>query len=187
MKFFKNIFKNSYFRKLYLKDKFLFGFVLLFTVAAILVNFTRLETSPFFLWKLYSERYYPKEEYNIYEIRFNDGDLLDLKHTWNSPQHEFLTGPLDYYLSVKAKNGMDPWQNYLENYWAVKHQAFKSIVHGLYNHASQFEAFPQWYRKYLSQIEKKDIKNIYVLNKKIRFENDGTVNEISSDTLLVIK
>ena len=187
MKFLRNIFKNTYFKKLYQKDKFLFGFVLLFSLASIFANLIRLETSPFFVWRLYSERYYPREEYSIYEIRFDDNNLLNTKHTWNSPQQAYLTGPLYYYLSVKAKDGIDPWQNYLENYWSAKHPAFRFLVHRLYNRPEQFEAFPAWYKKYLSQINKKEIKNIYVLKKKIRFESDGNVTEISSDTSLVIK
>jgi hypothetical protein len=159
----------------------------LFIAFSLLANLIQLETSPFFVWNMYSERYYPQSEYSIYEVWYNDNKLLNIKHTWQSPEQVFLTEPLYNYLYA-IKHGMqDPARNYLENYWAVKHPGFKSMVKHLYNTASDYEAFPAWYKRYLSVITNDSIKNICVLQKKLKFGQDGQVTCLSADTALLIR
>jgi hypothetical protein len=182
----KNILERSYFGKLFRKDRFLFALAFSFILLSLLANFIKLETSPFFVWNMYSERYYPRQDYEIIEVRYNDNQVLNIKHTWQSPQQLFLTEPLNNYLSFIKNGGSDPARNYLENHWAVKHPAFKEMVTHLYNSPADYRAFPAWYKNYLSAIEKDSVRNIFVLNKKLQFAEDGRITCLSTDTLLFI-
>jgi hypothetical protein len=186
MKSIRRFFEQTYFGKLFRKDKFLFVVAFLFISFSLLANLIQLETSPFFVWNMYSERYYPQPEYKIYEVWY-DNKLLNINHTWQSPEQVFLTEPLYNYLYA-IKHGMqDPARNYLENYWAAKHPAFKSMVHHLYNTPLDYDAFPAWFKRYLSAVTGDSIKNIYVLQRKLKFEHDGRVSCLSSDTSLLIR
>jgi hypothetical protein len=182
----RDILFNSYWGKLFKKDKFLFILAFSFFFFSIVANIIRLETSPFFLWNLYSDRYYSQPEYTISEIRYNN-KLLNFKHTWQAHQQVFLTDPLHHYLAAKNNGGIDPLQDYIENYWARKHPAYRFLTPQLYNKPEQYQGFPAWYKKYISSIKNEEVKTILVLNKNLRFENSGQVSEISSDSALLIQ
>jgi hypothetical protein len=182
----KNILGRSYFGKLFQKDRFLFVVAFLFISFSILANLIRLETSPFFVWNIYSERYYPRQDYDIIEVRYNDNKLLNIKHTWQSPQEVFLTEPLYNYLNSKKNGGQDPARDYLENHWAQKHPAFKNLLTHLYNSGEQYDAFPAWYKSYLSAVQNEPVQDIRVLKRRLRFDEAGQIAGISTDTLLMI-
>lgn len=182
----RNIISNSYLGKLFKKDKPVFIIAFLFFFFSVMANIIRLETSPFFVWNLYSDFYYPQSEYTIYEIRY-DHKLLYSKHTWQAHQQVFLTEPLYHYLDAESRGGTDPWQDYLENYWGRKHPAFRPLMSHLYNKPAQYREFPAWYKKYISALKDEEIKNILVIRKKIKFENNGQLTENSSDTALLIQ
>jgi hypothetical protein len=179
------IWRNSYFGKLFRKEKSLFVLILLFGFFSLLANLIRLETSPFFVWNMYAERYYPKQDYEVTEIRYH-GKPLNFRHTWMSPQQVFLTEPLYNFLHARKLGGVDPARDYLEHHWAVKHPAFKNMVEHLVNQSRDYDLFPAWYRDYLYSIRKEPLDPILVLNKKLRFLPDGKVNCLAEDTLLLI-
>jgi hypothetical protein len=183
----RNILQSSYLGKLYQKDKTIFAFATLFIGLSVFANAIRLETSPFFLWNLYALKQSPKQEYTIYEIRYNKGELVNFQHTWRAPQQQFLTAPLFYYSDMKTNGGLDPLQIYLGGLWVKKHPLFKSLVPRLTNSQSDYDAFPQWYKFYLSSIEKRPVKNVYVLKKRLNFIENGNITEISADSVLSIR
>ena len=187
MKQIRNILLSSYLGKLYQKDKTIFTFATLFIGLSVFANAIRLETSPFFLWNLYALKQSPKQEYTIYEIRYNEGKLLNFQHTWRAPQQQFLTGPLFYYAEMKANGGIDPLQIYLEHFWIKKHPFYKYLITRLYNTRSDYNAFPAWYKNYLSSIEKRPIENVYILKKTLNFQENGNITEISTDTAVSIR
>ena len=135
---------NTYFGKLFQKDKFIFCIVFLFFLFSVLANVIKLETTPFFLWNLYAERYYPENDYTIHEIRYNN-KILNFKHSWKQPQQILLMDPLLNYISVRHDHQRDHWRAYLEDHWMVKHPGFKSWIPKLSNQQAQYDAFPTWY------------------------------------------
>ena len=153
---------------------------------SVFANLIRLEISPFFVWNLYAENYFPKKEYTIYEVRYN-GKLLNFAHTWLEARQIILSDPLVNYLSVSVDHQPDFWSNYLENEWAVKHPVFKSAIATLINKQGQYKAFPLWYKSYLSAIKNEDIKDISVMRKRLVFVQSGDVREFASDTMIVIR
>jgi hypothetical protein len=180
------IIKNTYFGKLFQKDKLIFLVAFMFFSLSLLANLIKLETSPFFVWNMYSERYYPRKDYDIIEIRYNGNEVLNFKHTWQSPQQAFLTEPLYNYLNAYRKKGEDPAREYLMQHWAVKHPAFRSLANRLYNTPADYDAFPAWYKGYLSEVKGMAVYNVTIMKKKLGFNEDGGVKCLSTDTLLLI-
>jgi hypothetical protein len=97
-----------------------------------------------------------------------------------------LLDPLSLYTTARINGTTGRMGDYLENHWAVRHPRFRSIVSSLYPGPSAFDSFPGWYKRYLSQQTEEPVKDIYVLEKKVRFLESGDVAELSSDTALVI-
>jgi hypothetical protein len=136
---------------------------------------------------MYSGKYLPQENYTFYEIRYNRDRVLNSNHTWNAFEKMMLTEPLGHYIYVVNNGGVDPWQNYLESYWAVRHPAVRGLVHKLYNGPGQYAAYPGWLRKYVSRVEGVPVEEIIILKKQVKFENNGELTELRSDTAMVIK
>jgi hypothetical protein len=178
--------KYSYLAKLYAESKFLFCVVCIFFAAGVGANIVRLETTPFFLWNLYAERQPSREQYLTYEIIYPKRRFVNFRHSWNGFQEVMLTEPLQQYLSARANGGKDPWQDYLENYWALKHPGFRSLVHHLYNGPADYAQFPAWFSRYLSSIVGSPLSRIQILAKTLKFEPDGRISAVHADTVLVI-
>jgi hypothetical protein len=178
---------NSYFGKLFRADKRLFLVILFFFAFSLFSNLIKLQTSPFFIWDMYSTKSIDKEIYSFYEIHYNDSNVLNITHTWHEPAKTFLVGPLSAYLAMKTNNSVDPFETYLKSHWIKKHPAFENRIGSLYNTHEVLNEFPEWYKKYLSSQVNSPVKNVYVLNKKLRWEKNGDLTEISSDTALIIR
>jgi hypothetical protein len=183
----KNI-AGTYFWKLYRKGKALFFFVFLFFFLNVFVNiFLRLEATPFFVWDMYSTKAPLQSEYAIYEVWYN-GKVLNIPHSWEEPRKMLLFDPLAYYVSVQIdKAGKDPFREYLEDYWGLRHPQFKSMLPRLYNNPEQFKAFPEWYKRYLSQQFDEKVNNITIIRKNVCFTEDAGINALSSDTIMVLR
>jgi len=172
--------------KVYQADKCLFIVIFLFFSGTLLSNLLRLQTTPFFIWDMYSNRAEPKTYYYISEVKYNDTAILNLRHTWNEPAKNFITMPLLKYLVMTDHDSVDWFSLYLKKYWVKKHPAFAPMLPSLYNNKKDLEAFPAWYKRWLSGLVGQPLKNICVLDKKLFFEKDGSLTEMSSDTALFI-
>jgi hypothetical protein len=182
----QNWIKNSWLSQLYSKSKLLAVIAGLFFLLTLLANLIKLETTPFFIWSMYDNPMPDKQDYEVFLIRYNDSTTINFSKTWKEPQKIVLTGSLFYYLQYKENNDTELYRKYLEDYWAVKHPAFKWVVPYLANSSEKFAAFPSWYKRYLSHILDQEINQVDVIKKMVRFAEDGTLSEISSDTVRLI-
>jgi hypothetical protein len=181
-----SILSQTYFGKLFRLNKTLFVWVTAFFTFSVFANLIRLEISPFFVWNLYAEDYLPRKEYIVNEVRY-DGKLLNFRHTWLEARQIVLSEPLANYLSVSVDQHPDFWSDYLEHHWSMMHPGFRSAISSLLNTPSQYDAFPAWYKKYLSHIKNEEITNISVTRKVLVFEKNGSLREIDSAKILVIR
>jgi hypothetical protein len=184
----KNIVTGTWLGKLYAKNRLLclcvFGFFFI-SVSANL--FLRLETTPFFLWNMYSPKAAPQSDYTVYEVRA-DGKLLNIPHTWEDPGKMLLFDPLQYYVEVQLdQGGKDPFRDYMDGYWGVKHPRFRGILSRLYNTPAQFRAFPGWYKRYLSQQAGDTVREIAVIRKKVDFTENAELRLLAADTVMIIR
>ncbi len=182
----KDLFANSYWGKLFKRDKTLFVIIFLFFALSVFSNLIKLDTTPFYTYGFYAHKSPPQEDYTFYEVRYNNDRLLFLSHSWEQAHFVMDFDPLALYTTARVKGTTGQMGDYLENHWAPKHPRFRSVVPYLYPRSSAFDSFPGWYKRYLSQQTDEPVKDIYVLQKKVRFLESGYVEEITSDTALVI-
>jgi hypothetical protein len=182
-----NFIAGTYWGKLFRRDKTLFSIVFLFFALSLVANIIKLQTTPFFIWSMYSHKLPPRDEYSFYEVRYNDNKLLNIRHTWEQPRKNFLFDPLTFYSSVYVDK-TDPYylRDYLRDRWAVKHPRFAGVIPGLYTDSAGFEAFPAWFKRYLSEQIDEPVGPIYILRKKVRFLPGGEIREVASDTTMKI-
>lgn len=110
------IWHQTYLGSLFKLDKILFCIVLLFFFFSLLANLIRLETTPFFKWSLYSEKFQVQDTYSFHEILYN-GKILNFNSTWRSPEKVIATEPLESYIVFLHGKGRDPWEVYLQDSW----------------------------------------------------------------------
>jgi hypothetical protein len=184
----KRIIAGTYLGKLYIADRLLFLIVFTFFFCSVLANIIKLEVTPFFVWDLYAWKFKPVSEYTLSEVHYNDSGLVSIPHTWNEPRKMMLFDPLNFYMGVHVTKTRTDWErDYLENSWGPKHARFKPILPYLYNQPAQFDAFPAWYKDYLSRQVSDTIRSIYILLKKVRYTATGSVEHFQSDTVMVIR
>jgi hypothetical protein len=182
----KNMLRGSWLGRVFKADKFLFLFVFLFFALSIFSNLIRLQTSPFFIWGMFSNALPSVAADSFYEITYNDTRTINLKHTWNEPEKTFYLMPLTNYLAVRANHSVDPFETYLKTYWLKKHPGVPGIFDSLYMTRADLDKFPGWYKRWISQQVNEPVYHVCVLEKKIHFQENGNLNETSSDTVLFI-
>ena len=183
----KKIIAGSYWGRLFYRDKPLFFIISLFFVLCLFFNLIRLNITPFFLFDMYSVKMPSQPDYSFYELRYGNDRRFDIGHTWEQPAKMILYEPLSEYMTMQTEyGGKDPFGEYLKNDWGPRHPRFRSLIPYLYDSSTQFEAFPAWLKRYLSQQAGGPVGPIYVLKKTVGFDTNGWVREISSDTSLAI-
>jgi hypothetical protein len=77
---------------------------------------------------------------------------------------------------------IDPVQEHFTHSWLPRHPIFqKTFPHFKnYNDAEQLQAFPSWYKRYLSLTVKEEVYDINVYVTQVLFLPDGSVREHSS-------
>lgn len=181
--------ENSYIKRVYRCNKFLFFIVLLVACINISVNFIiKGDLTPFFKWDLYAKPIPNQLVYSFLEVRYNDNQLLKFPHTWQEPEKLFFTNTMDLFIAIKRNNNKDPLINYYKWDWLPRHKHFKNVfpVAHMFNDTSEINQYPQWYKKYLSQYVNQPVDSIKIFEKKVEYVNDGSVRLISSNLLYTI-
>lgn len=178
--------ENLYLVRLFYTRRYLFIIVLLFILLSLSANFIfRSEQTPIFRWDLYATAMPSQSTYSFLEVRYNQNELLKFPHTWQESQKLFFTNTLDYFISIKRNNNIDPYKNYFTNDWSKRHVRLKELLGNvnLYNDTTEINGFPSWYKRYLEQYIHQPVWSINVYEKKVEFINGG-VNEISSSLIV---
>jgi hypothetical protein len=183
---FRKIIAGSWLGRVYRVDKMLFTFLLLFFMLSTVSNLIKLQTTPFFIWSMYSMKIPETDMYTYYRINYNNGNVINLRHTWNEPQKTYLYTPLQAYLWDMAHDSVDPFRTYLESHWLKKHARFAGLTTGLYVTAAELDQYPAWLVRYMSSVTGSSVHKVWVLKKQVQFTDTGAPKEVSSDTVLYI-
>lgn len=181
---------NNYFVRVYKESKLLFFVVVSFALVSIATNFVlRGELTPFYKWDLYANAIPDQEQYSFLEVRYNDNKLLTFPHTWHEPEKLFFTNTMDLIIAIKKNSDKDPLENYYNNTWLPRHPFFKGRIAGfeIFNGITEIKQFPGWYKRFLSQHINQPVDSIKVFEKKVRYENNGSIKEISSELIYTIQ
>lgn len=184
--FFTKILDRSWLARVYKVNKLLFFVVTLFFAGTICANIIRHQATPFFVWDMYARKIPEVSAYPYFEIRFNNDQVINLRHTWNEPQKTYLYDPLRLYAAGRTHLIPSHLQLYLENGWLKRHPRFAWLDRGLTVTRSDLDAYPAWLKQYLSTVTGQDIYEVTVLKKMVKFNGGGMPILLSSDTILHI-
>jgi hypothetical protein len=178
--------QRYYFGRLFLKDKSLFAIIFLFFSATVISNLIKLETTPFFMWSMFSQKAQVRDTFTLLDIRYDGDRALNIPHTWDQPQNMLLHDPLSLYIARCVRIVPIAQLDYLGSHWMKKHPQFHSILPQLIPTKTAFDEFPTWYKNYLAEVTGAPSGSISVMEKKVRLTPEGFVNGLSADTVLVI-
>ena len=184
--FFTKILGRSWLGRVYKVNKGLFWILTLFFAGTIVCNLLKIQITPFFVWGMYSRKVPEVPSYPYYEITYNNGKVINLRHTWNEPQKTYLYWPLTHYAADKGDPSSDYFTVYLEKTWLKKHPRFEWLTRGLTITRTDLDNYPGWLKTYLSTITGETITEVTAYKKLVRFDADGNAIEIASDTILHI-
>lgn len=97
--------KNSYFFKVWQKNKLLFGALVLFVFGQVFFSYKGVETLPFFNYGMYSEPLEPKEFYTTISIYDENDQYINL---YDKKATRFWQYQLAYYAQLSAQDYQDP-------------------------------------------------------------------------------
>lgn len=97
--------KNSYFFKVWQKNKLLFGFLICFVLGQIFFSYKGVETLPFFNYGMYSAPLKEKELYSRVSIYNEKDQYIDLQ---TKKASRLIHYQLTYYANFVEQNYQDP-------------------------------------------------------------------------------
>jgi hypothetical protein len=174
--------KSLYLTELFHANKLLFILVLLFFGINIAFNtFLMSEITPIYQWGLYAKPIADQPLHSFLTIRYNGNKVLRFRHTWHEYQKVLLTNTMNRFVLLHTGH-IDPVQEHFTHSWLPRHPTFrKTFPHFRnYNDAEKLQAFPSWYKRYLSLTVKEEVYDINVFVTQVSFLPDGSVKEHSS-------
>lgn len=157
--------------EVFLKDKTLFLFFLLFIAFQAFFIYKGVETVPFFHWGMYSGKVNTGPHlYTQTEIAINDtvADLMDIKDL----PAGYVQSILEYYASLTRNGFYDPIQTVIEHR-SFGHSTFTRWGRSqLANSVEKQEDFREWICHYLNGFDRQHIQKIKILEQSYEWKKD---------------
>ena len=179
--------KKWFLYRVYKLNKSLFVFFILFLAGTLFTNLLGWQTTPFFVWGMYSEKEDTSNTKEVLKITINDSSVINYTTAYTDANRFFLISPLQLYILIKKNNGEDPTETFLRrklnsNYFRIENVSAKVL-----NGAKEYSLFLPWYKKYLEQTTGIKINNYkiellktgYTAKNKIEI-NSGVSSSISN-------
>lgn len=154
--------KHSFLYNVWRHSRPLFVVMALFALGTVAANLAGVETTPFFVWGMYSEKEKRPEHYDILQTTINDTAVLDI-YDYPAATRFYLGSPLAYYKKIQDNGGVDPTVNFLEN-------KLHTRIEWPFNTGVQQREFMNWYRRYLARVTGMEIKKLRVDVVRLRFD-----------------
>lgn len=148
--------------RVYKENKFLFFLFSFFCLGQIFFFYKGAETTPFYLYGMYSANQSPKEEYPVFVIEinrkvFNYDDLP-------SANREMIISSLEHYRTLVQNNFRDTILPVVEKRFKrkVSEENFQVIANRLINDSTDRKPYQNWLKDYLMQTTGEEIKELKV-------------------------
>ena len=139
----------TYFSQLFKYNKCLCFLISSFCALTVIVNFLKTETTPLFVWGMYSEKEKSRGGYDIFNIIVNDSIPIDYSSTFTDANRFFLLSPLTYYSQIYRNGGKDPLEDFLKSKTGKYFGVFNHFGGSIYNDSCRQMDFKKWYIDYL--------------------------------------
>lgn len=142
----------TYFSKLFHYNKLLCFGVAAFCALTIAANLIKVESTPFFIWGMYSEKEMAIKDYQIFKIIVNDSITIDYTSNYAAATRFYLLSPLTYSWKMYENNGIDPEESYFREKLGNYFDILQPVRRYLFNDSLRQDEFMQWYAGYLEEI-----------------------------------
>jgi len=139
----------TYFSKLFQYNKRLCLAVTAFCALLVVVNLLKVETTPAFIWGMYSEKEVETKEYRILKIVVNDSVIIDYSAKYADATRFYLLSPLTYYWAITENGQIDPEESFYRRKLGKYFGILNPVKNDLFNDSVQQPVFMKWYSDYL--------------------------------------
>ncbi len=181
--------QQFYFVRLFFTNKWLAFFMLVFFVVNICANLVvPTQITPVYNWNLYSNPLPDSKHYTFNTVTYNNGEVLKFQRTWNEPQKVLIHNTMNLFIATQVDEKKDYSKKHFEESWLPRNKRFQKAFPQFINFPShkEFEAFPSWYTRYLTQNTGEQIDRIQIIRKTVHFTESGHVREDSSEIVFNI-
>ena len=181
-----------WYRKLFLvkvfkQSKILFAIFCCFICIIFYFNYKGIETTPFFIWAMYSGKMAPKKEYKIVTVTYNENKVFNLPHTFQEPKLMMIYFTINHYRKIENNNMTDPLQNILTGTLLPHYPFLVAVEDRLVSKPEDNARYLQWLKKYLQSIVSISINNVTVYERMMHYNINSKLVEDSSKILYTIK
>ena len=163
----------TYFSQVFRYNKWLCWLLGSFCALTILVNVLKIETTPFFIWGMYSEKEKSLAEYEIFTVVVNDSVTIDYSSNYTDANRFFLSSPLAYYIDIYRHAGKDPLEDFLKEKSGKYFDEINYFKGFIYNDSSRQMAFKKWYIAYLEETIHQKINKLDVNILHLKYNDEG--------------
>lgn len=152
-----NWIRKSYLYQLYHYQKWMFWIVVFFVLGTLFFTFRGNQTTPFWVWGMYSEKISSKDSGTAILMFNQAGENIPIYSQRGFKTRFYLHSPLEFYHQSQLLNA-DPRKTFWEN-------KAPGLIHFLPSNAfsSQLDNYGDWLKRYLNQSSKDSIETIYIL------------------------
>ncbi len=141
----------TYFSTLFRYDKRIFFLVAAFCLLTAIANLFKVETTPFFVWGMYSEKEPSDRRLELFKITVNDSIPVDYSCGYPDANRFYLLSPLTYSRSMAKNGGEDPEKVFFQKKLGRYFDLIIPFEKHLFNESLNKDAFMQWYSTYLEE------------------------------------
>ena len=174
----------NYFSGLFQYNKWLCTGIVAFCVLTIAANVTKVETTPAFIWGMYSEKEAPVPDYRILQVVINDSIPLDYSSHYSDASRFYLLSPLSYYWAIAENDGTDPEETYYRKKLGKYFNLLNRVKGDLFNDSLSVASFMKWYSDYLEATTHSRINKLKVNILELAYNGEGRP-EVQQESTLV--
>jgi len=163
----------TFFSRLYRYNRILFWCTGIFCILTILINLTKAETTPFFIWGMYSEKEKAVNSYEILEVVVNDSLLVDYSSSFTDANRFYLLSPLSYSVQIESNQGVDPEESFIQRKLGKYFSFFEPYKKDIFNDSLDLPAFQNWYKRYLEGTIHVKVNKLQVTILELIYNNEG--------------
>lgn len=166
----------AYLHSLKQSRPWIFLVVVIFISIQFLVTLSRMETTPFFIFGMFSDRFHPAPYYEAISFKINEQEFNYMQ--FSDIHKEFVLSPTWQYYNLVKNNHGNPAaikiQNNLPSF--LNKNKFPANVFFKYsNNEKDMIKFSGWLKKYLSSMTEERIDHLEVFINKYKYKNDELI------------
>lgn len=175
------MFNNTYLHLLRQKNRKLFYAACAFILLTLLINATKNEITPFYVWSMYSAPAPQSDTFPVFTLQYNNGQVFNEPHTWRDHTRMMFFYPIDYYTNMMDHAG-EPDALKMKKGFEKIHLDPASLSK-IYNTPEQIKAYPYWLKQYMQANTGIKMDSISVYRKWVRYSESGRVYPVKSELL----